>query len=73
MVRALTRDRMLNSLADTTDATGWAAIRLRPGDWWIYVRSPDPQDPNFEWYWNVPVAADTLRLNPAAGRHLPRY
>ncbi|HEU5220318.1 MAG TPA: hypothetical protein VFU23_16775 [Gemmatimonadales bacterium] len=65
------RMRMINQ--DTTGATGWATLRLNQGAWWIHARSPDPQDPNFEWYWNVPLAGDTVRLSPATGRHLPRY
>lgn len=71
--RALARRLMRTLSADTTDAGGWATLRLAPGPWWITARSPDPQDPNFEWYWNVRVDADTLRLRPATGRHLPRY
>jgi hypothetical protein len=73
IVRTLTRDRLRQGVADTTDATGWAVLRLTQGRWWITARSPDPQDPNSEWYWNVPVTGDTIRLNPAIGRHLPRY
>ncbi|HEY9518001.1 MAG TPA: hypothetical protein VIQ98_02040 [Gemmatimonadales bacterium] len=71
--RSLARSRMRTLSADTTDATGWATLRVAPGPWWITARSPDPQDPNFEWYWNVRVDADTVRLDPASGRHLPRY
>lgn len=73
IVRTLTRDRLRQGVADTTDATGWASLQLTTGTWWITARSPDPQDPNSEWYWNVPVTGDTIRLNPAIGRHLPRY
>jgi hypothetical protein len=73
IVRTLTRDRLRQGVADTTDATGWATLRLTPGAWWITARSPDPQDPNSEWYWNVPATGDTIRLNPVMGRHLPRY
>jgi hypothetical protein len=59
--------------ADTTDARGRATLRLSARPWWIYARSPDPQDPNAEWYWNLPAVGDTLRLDAATGRHLPRY
>jgi hypothetical protein len=72
-VRSLARRNMRTLRADTTDAAGWATLQIAPGRWWVHARSPDPQDPNFEWYWNVPVDADTLRLSPASGRHLPRY
>ena len=73
IVRGFARDHLKMGIADTTDAAGWVSLTLTPGHWWIYARSPDPQDPNFQWYWNVPAPADTLRLNPATGRHLPRY
>jgi len=71
--RSLARSRMRTVSADTTDATGWATMVVASGPWWITARSPDPQDPNYEWYWNVPVDTDTVRLSPATGRHLPRY
>jgi len=71
--RSLARSRMRTVSADTTDSAGWATMVVAPGPWWLTARSPDPQDPNYEWYWNVPVDADTVRLNPATGRHLPRY
>lgn len=74
IVRTLTRDRLQEGLADTTDAAGWTSFRLRQAaTWWVTARSPDPQDPNFEWYWNVRLAGDTLLLRPANGRHRPRY
>jgi hypothetical protein len=73
IVRGFARDRLRMGIADTTGATGWASLALNNGRWWIYARSPDPQDPNFQWYWNVPASGDTLRLRPANGRHLPRY
>jgi hypothetical protein len=73
IVRGFVRDHMRLGLSDTTDATGWASLELSAGRWWLYARSPDPQDPNAQWYWNLPATADTLRLGPATGRHLPRY
>ena len=71
--RALARSRMRTLSADTTNAAGWATLVVAPGPWWITARSPDPQDPNYEWYWNVRADTDTLRLSPANGRQLPRY
>jgi hypothetical protein len=71
--RSLARSRMRTVSADTTDTVGWATMVVASGPWWITARSPDPQDPNYEWYWNVPVDSDTVRLSPATGRHLPRY
>jgi hypothetical protein len=73
IVRGFARDHLKLGIADTTDSNGWASLKLSPGRWWIYARSPDPQNPNAQWYWNVPASADTLRLNPATGRNLPRY
>ncbi|MGQ0702085.1 MAG: hypothetical protein ACT4PM_03005 [Gemmatimonadales bacterium] len=75
IVQTLTRDRLRAGLADTTNARGWVHLVLTPGRWWIYARSPDPQDPNAQWYWNLPAEAglDTLRLSRANARHLPRY
>lgn len=60
-------------VADTTDARGWADVRLRPGRWWIYGQSWDASDPNALWYWNVPVEGDTILLSSANGRRRPRY
>ena len=73
IVRGMVRDRLRMGLTDTTDASGWASLTLSPGRWWIYARALDAQDPNASWSWNLPVSADTIRLTPATGRHLPRY
>jgi hypothetical protein len=73
IVRRLTHDRLQEGVADTTDAAGWAVFRLPPATWWLTARAPDPGDPNFEWYWNVPLTGDTVRLSPPTGRHRPRY
>jgi len=69
IVRATHRE----PVADTTDASGAAQVTLRGGPWWVYSRSWDPSDPNSEWYWNVPVSSDTVRLNAANGVKRPRY
>jgi len=74
MVLTLARDRMREGVADTTDAFGRAVFALDKSTWWIHARSPDPADPNAEWYWNLPVReADTVLLSPATGRRRPRY
>lgn len=73
VVRTQSVDKMRQLIADTSDAGGWGRLRLSSGRWWLYARSPDPQDPNFQWYWNIPVTSDTIRLNSATGRRLPRY
>jgi hypothetical protein len=71
ITRSLTRFR--NPVADTTDALGVAQFELRGGDWWITATAWDADDPNAEWYWNVPVTGDTIRLVPATGRRRTRY
>lgn len=73
VLRVATRARFRDGLSDTTDAAGWAHLVLPSGRWWISTRSPDPEDPNAEWYWNLPAGADTLRLSTANARHLSRY
>lgn len=73
IIRGVVRDRLRLGISDTTDALGRAKLELSSGRWWVYVRSPDPRDPNAQWYWNLPVTADTLVLNPASGRLLSRY
>jgi hypothetical protein len=73
IVRGLASARRRQPVADTTGADGWAHLRLEGGPWWIYARSWDATDPNAEWYWNVPVTADTLQLTPAAGARRPKY
>lgn len=60
-------------LLDSTDASGRAHFRLVAGRWWIYARAWDATDPNREWYWNVPVEQDTVRLGAATGRRRARY
>lgn len=72
-VDSLVRARHLEPVADTTDAAGTAVVRLRGGPWWVYARSWDPNDPNAEWYWNVPVSSDTVRLDATTGINRPRY
>lgn len=61
------------AVADTTDADGVATITLGPGRRWIYARAWDVEDPNFEWYWNVPLTADTLTLDSHSGARVPIY
>lgn len=58
----------------TTGPRGWATFHhLKGGPWWVYVRAWDATDPNAEWYWNVPVTGDTVRLTPENGVRRPRY
>jgi hypothetical protein len=73
IVQGLARRSHLEPVTDTTGADGWAHLRLAPGRWWVYARSWDATDPNGEWYWNVPVDADTLLLSSRTARRQPRY
>ena len=73
VVRTQSIDKMRQLIADTSDARGWAVLRIAGDNWWVYARSPDPQDPHFHWYWNIRVTGDTIRLNASTGRRLPRY
>ncbi len=72
-VRGLNERAGVNPVADTTDAGGWASIQIPAGHWWVTGRTIDPLDPNAEWYWNVAVDRDTVRLDPRSGRIRPRY
>jgi hypothetical protein len=73
IVRGLTRRAGNEPVTDTTGADGWAKLTLAPGRWWIYARSWDANDPNSEWYWNVPVDSDTLLLSSRTARRQARY
>jgi hypothetical protein len=73
IVRGLASRRRQDPVTDTTDARGWATFHLGPGRWWIYGRSWDTNDPNSEWYWNVPAEGDTILLSAKSGRRRPRY
>lgn len=72
----LLRRSAVQAVADTTDARGAATVILprgRDGRWWIYARTWDSGDPNAEWYWNVPVAGDTVVLGPDNARRRTKY
>jgi hypothetical protein len=73
IVQGLARRARREPVTDTTGADGWARLTLAPGRWWVYARSWDATDPNAEWYWNVPVDADTLILSSRTARRQPRY
>lgn len=65
--------RTANPAADTTGPLGTATITVRPGRWWVYAWTWDPEDPYRRWYWNVPVGEDTVFLNAQTGQRKPRY
>jgi hypothetical protein len=69
----LARGSRVEAVTDTTGEDGHVTLSLKPSRWWIYARSWDADDPNAEWYWNVPVTGDSLLLSPANGRRRPRY
>lgn len=73
LVKAKASRIFANPVADTTDPSGWATITLTNGTWWATAHSLDPSDPNAEWYWNLRIDRDTIRLDPRTGRHRPRY
>jgi hypothetical protein len=73
IVTNLAQRRGLQPVTDTTDAVGTATLRLRSGEWWIFATAWDANDPNAQWYWNVRVDQDTVRLSSANGRRRPRY
>lgn len=70
LIRRLARD----PFADTTDAQGIAHVTPpRPGPWWVTMTAWDQADPYTEWYWNLPLTGDTLRLTTANASHRRRY
>jgi hypothetical protein len=73
IVESLTKARGVEPATDTTDGTGWAHFSVPAGTWWIYARAWDTSDPNSVWYWNVPLAGDTVLLSSRTGRRQPRY
>jgi hypothetical protein len=73
IVESLTKARRREQVTDTTGASGWAHFTLPPGRWWLYARAWDTSDPNAEWYWNLPVAGDTMLLSSRTGRRRPKY
>lgn len=69
---ALARERHREPIVDSTRWTGMTRVRIRPGDWWVVARAVNVRDPNSEWYWNVRLEGDTVRLTPSNGRSRPR-
>ncbi len=60
-------------IIDSTDATGWTHFEIPPGPWWVVAWVLNPNDPNSQWYWNLPLTGDTLHLTNATGHLRPRY
>ncbi len=60
-------------IPDTTGADGSVTIRLPNGEWWVYARSWVADDPNAEWYWNVPIRSGRVVLDRSTGKRQARY
>jgi hypothetical protein len=60
-------------IPDTTGADGSVTIRLPNGDWWVYARSWVADDPNAEWYWNIPIRSGKIVLDRTTGKRQARY
>jgi hypothetical protein len=69
---ALVRQSLRDAIVDSTRADGRARIKLKRGAWWVTARAVNVSDPNREWYWNVRITGDTVRLDPKSGRARPR-
>jgi hypothetical protein len=73
LVTALAEETGRTGLIDTTDSTGHSTMQVGRGTWWVYARAWDVEDPNSEWYWNVQLTTDTVRLDSRNGTRLPTY
>lgn len=65
--------RPWSAIIDSTRAGGWVRLTMPPGRHWVVARAISAQDPNAEWYWNLPATDDTIRLTDRTGRLRPRY
>ena len=68
----LVRRSLRDAIVDSTRGSGRTRVKLKGGEWWVTARAVNVQDPNREWYWNVRVTGDTVRLTPRTGRARPR-
>jgi hypothetical protein len=68
----LVRQSYRDAIVDSTRSNGRVRIKLKRGVWYVTARAVNVQDPNREWYWNLRVEGDTVRLNPSTGRARPR-
>ena len=60
----LVRRSYRDAIVDSTRWDGRVRIKLKRGAWWVTARAVNVLDPNREWYWNVRVSGDTIRLDP---------
>jgi hypothetical protein len=68
----LVRERHREPIVDSTRSNGMTRVRIRSGNWWAVARAVNVKDPNSEWYWNVKLVGDTVRLRPTNGRSKAR-
>jgi hypothetical protein len=73
LVTALAEQTGRTGMIDTTDSAGHSTMQIGRGTWWVYARAWDVEDPNSEWYWNVQLTTDTVRLDSRNGTRLPTY
>ena len=71
IVKGLSGGRL--PVTDSTGPDGTATLTLGRGRWWIYARAWDTSDPYMLWYWNVPIAGDSLVLDQRNAVRKPRY
>jgi hypothetical protein len=69
---SLVRQSYRDAIVDSTRSDGRTRLDLKKGVWWVTARAVMVSDPNREWYWNVKVTGDTVRLDRKSGRAKPR-
>lgn len=69
---SLVRQSYRDAIVDSTRADGRVRIVLKGGPWWVTARAIMVSDPNREWYWNLRLTGDTVRLDAKSGRAVPR-
>ena len=69
---SLVRRSYRDAIVDSTRADGRTRIKLEGEPWYVTARAVMVSDPNREWYWNVRISGDTVRLDRTSGRAVPR-
>lgn len=69
---ALLRQSYRDAIVDSTRSDGRVRMELKGGPWWVTARAIMVSDPNREWYWNIRLSGDTVRLDAKSGRAVPR-
>jgi hypothetical protein len=73
IVNDLAEETGRTGMIDTTDSAGRSTMTVGRGAWWVYARAWNVEDPNSEWYWNVQLEGDTVRLDSRNATRLPTY